>query len=230
MYETNWFSLSMAWFGSLWVIYFLLLIPSRMIKKKDGFGRLFIVYIYLYYLGSSVLPWVLFQMVLGEAYLFQSITSLLSGIYLALYIPFVFGLLYIIGLILPIPIAMMIHGGHNTNRVRKIIAGVSVPLIFFIFSIFFGALNPIASKTVRVPRTHDIIAAGNGPGFYIFKYVLEPHPRFYYWRKHGKLNGIDPELLSVRDRMQLYIAYQYTSSGQFNEFMHEFTTRTTRGR
>lgn len=115
-------------------------------EKEEGVPRVFMIWLLLCLLLFSPLRYILFQVLVASVFPFQSISAFLATFALALYIPIVFGILYAIGLGLPLLLILKITGDKETpSKARLFAAGILAPFIFFIFSMIYFKVLPYAA-------------------------------------------------------------------------------------
>ncbi|KAB2833748.1 MAG: hypothetical protein F9K48_07765 [Candidatus Brocadia sp.] len=155
--------------------------------KKKEFPRFLTVWLGICLLVFSPARYMVFQMAGGFSYPFQSFTALLCTSILVTYVPIVFGILYAIGVGLPLFVSLLIFAKDTAIKKWKLAMWALVlPILFCIGSFLFYKVLPLAAWSIRWVNPSDVIKATNGPTFYIYKYFAmmgTPHSMPSYFEK-----------------------------------------------
>ena len=105
----------------------------------------------------------------------QSFSAFLSIFLLAIYVPIVFGILYYIGIGLPmLSIMPILKNQERMTFWRGFAASFVLPIACIICSFLFFWALPLAGKSVWWLSVKDVIKATNGPPALIYKYFASP--------------------------------------------------------
>lgn len=126
----------------------------------------------------SPLRYALLQLVLAIAYGVQSGTAFLSALLLVLYVPIIFGLLYVVGVLLPWLLAGAFAGitlsRSPQSRGRLAVVFVALPFFYAAGYALFFLLLPCAAWTIKWLPGDNVLKATNGPARSFYQYVVEP--------------------------------------------------------
>lgn len=190
-FEPHLVSLVLSWIVTLPLIIAIFATLFQFFLKKEELPRILTVWFGICLLIFSPARYMVFQMAVGFAYPFQSISAILSTFILAVYVPIVFGILYAIGVGLPMLASVLVFAKDATVKKWKcVLWAVLLPLCLSVGSFFFYKALPLAAWTVHWVDARDVMRATHGPAFYIYKYfamIGTPHsmPR-YFERTPGK--------------------------------------------
>ncbi len=186
VFESSTFSLIISWIVCLPIILGIIAWFLGLFAKQEGVPWIFSAWLGICLLVFSPARYLLFQVVLASSYMVQSFGAFVSVFILAIYVPIVFGILYFIGIGLPVlPIMAMLKNKKRMTFGRGLAASIVLPIACIISSFLFYWALPFAGKTVGWLKVKDVIKATNGPPALIFKYFssqLTPTrmPRFFY--------------------------------------------------
>jgi len=124
----------------------------------------------------SPLRYIILQVIVASAYAVQSVGAFISIFPLALYVPIVFGILYLIGVGLPLYVTLRVAVGNlKTSQMAKgrlALASLTAPVVMLVgYTAFFWLLQ-FATLTVHWLRAEDVIGATNGPAYVSYHLVL----------------------------------------------------------
>lgn len=217
-FQSHTFSLVLAWMAAAPTIFS---VPVRIwvgLADAKGAQLAFSLWLVVCAIIFSPLRYMLFLIVLGTAYPFQSFTALLTVIPMMLFLPFVIIPLTLATLVLPLLVAMPILGQSSPPTAGRIwAAAAALPITCMLGSaIFFFAL-PYAAKPVHWLRGDDVIRATNGPGCFVFKYItcIGSNPRvpwFYSLTPQTPKDLVRCHVAGIfldSDDLQKFVAQQY---------------------
>lgn len=213
-FGSGWVAITLAWLvtgGSL--AYALTSLISFLVEKK-GMARPFKIWLVLCLAFLAPTRYIFFQLVLGESYMVQSWFGFFSSFLLAIYIPIIFGILYFIGLGLPLGVTLLVLGDEDRRGAGRYVGAVVVlPIICLISSWLFYVTLPYAAMTVRWLPAEPVIKATNGPAALVFDHVTAPlspltMPRYF------ELTPQDAKALR-----RCHVASLYLSSSQEARFV-----------
>jgi len=174
-FGSGWIALTLAWLavvGSL--LYALGSLVAFLFEKKD-MARPFKLWLVLCLAFLAPTRYVFFQFVLGESYMVQSWFGFFSSFLLGLYVPIVFGILYLIAFGLPLGVTLLVLGDEDRRDAGRYIGAVVVlPIICLVSTWLFHLALPYAAKTVRWLPAEPVIKATNGPAAVVFDYIAAP--------------------------------------------------------
>ncbi len=175
VFESNTLSLILSWIFCLPIIIGIIAWILGLFAKQEGVPWIFSAWLGVCLLIFSPARYLLFQVALVSSYMVQSFGAFISVCLLVFYIPIVFGILYFIGIGLPMLPAMAILK-HNERLTfgRGLAASVVLPIACIVCSFLFYWALPIAGKTVGWLRVKDVMKATNGPPAVIYKYFTSP--------------------------------------------------------
>jgi hypothetical protein len=143
-------------------------------EKTEGISRIFMAWLFICLLLFSPARYLILQIFVATAYPFQSLHALFTIIILAFYIPIVFGILYAIGIGLPLISLVLIAGKDATSKIRLWLLSFAAPIIFLVGSFLFFLILPYAAYSTHWLSTKDVIRATNGPPEYFYRYAMLP--------------------------------------------------------
>jgi hypothetical protein len=150
---------------------------------------------------------------MATAFPFQSVAALLSTFLLAIYIPIVFAILLAIGIGAPLFLVALIAGMKEPFSIRRLIlAGITCPVILWVFSTIFYNVLPFAAYSTHWLGPKEIIRTTNGPSYYFYSFVVE---QFTPLQFPGFVNGIKLENMTTKERFRAHIAAVYCGKKQF---------------
>ncbi len=187
--------------------------------KFDGLPRLFSIWVALCLIFSGPFLYTLLQITVGLSYPVQSIWSLLSTLLLSFYIPIVFGLLFAVGLGLPLLVVLVIAGGSRPFRTwRLTTAAIAAPLVIFLSSHVYFLVLPYFAYSTHWLKAADLIAATNGPSEYFYEYVLEPILPLAEREIGGTSGRIT---LTSKERLRMHVCHTYLSKEKFRFYLRK---------
>ncbi len=168
-FASGWLSLILAWILAIPVI--LGVIAEGLIllfeRTSEAIPRWFVVWMALCILILSPFRYTVLQLIVASAYSVQSGRAFFSLFLLALYVPIVFGLLYFIGIGLPLLLTLRIAFGSlskpKATTGRLIFGGLIAPLNALGGYLAFFWVLPFAAFTIHWLNLYDVIGATNGP-------------------------------------------------------------------
>jgi hypothetical protein len=174
-------------------------------KPKEGVPWVWSAWYVLCILVVSPLRYIMLQFVLAGAYGVQSGAAFVSGILCAFYVPIVFGLLWAVGMGLPLLASVggaLILSRKDKERVWP--AAVLLPFFCAAGHALFFLLLPYAAWTIRWLPDDDVIRATNGPATLFYRFVVEPDiPRFGpTLQAHGD---------SAKERLRWHVSHVYVA-------------------
>lgn len=185
---------------------------SMLFEKQEGVPRIFIVWLLICLLLFSPVRYILLQLFIAIAFPFQSIAGFLSTILLALYIPVVFGILYVIGLGIPLLLTLLIAGKKESpSKGRLFLAGIATPIVFLVFSTIYYNILPYAAYSTHWLGPKEVIRTTNGPSYYFYLYAVEPFTPLLF---SDFTNDIGLENMSAKERFRAHLAAVYCGNKQ----------------
>jgi hypothetical protein len=186
-------------------------------KLDDQIPRWFVFWIMLCVFILSPLRYMILQVIMATAYPVQSLSAFLSVFLLALYVPIVFGLLYFVGVGLPLLAMLRVAFGSLTTpiatRPRPAFGSVLAPFAMGLG--YFGFFWPLQYGAYSVHWLHssDVIGATNGPAEVTYaaalKYLMLLPVRGYY-------NAVTQ---TDRDTLRNHVASYYLGRGAEARYM-----------
>jgi hypothetical protein len=175
VFESSTLSLILSWVFCLPIIFSIVTLILGLFAKQEGIPWVFSAWLGVCLLIFSPARYLLFQVALASSYMVQSFGSFISVFLLAIYIPIVFGILYSIGIGLPLlPVMAILKNQERITFGRGLAASVVLPISCIICSILFYWALPIAGNTVGWLKVKDVMKATNGPPALIYKYFTSP--------------------------------------------------------
>ncbi len=186
-YDSSALSQFLAWFFCIpSFMYFLVVAGNFFITNQRGLSRLLLIWIGICILLFSPLRYISFQILVAQTYPVQSFSAFFNSIILALYVPFIFGLLYTIGFAPALVSALAICSrSENVSLVRGSLLALVFPFACGLGTYLFFTALPSAAWTLRWLGEKDLIKATNGPPAFAFRYLVKPFglisvPGFYH--------------------------------------------------
>ncbi len=175
--------------------------PSRVTVK--------ILYAWMLLCALALTParYMIFQMMLGASYPWQSLRAFFSTFFLAIYVPIVFGFLCLVAFGIPILAAILIAGSMDEPRLSRLfVAAVVFPVACVATSwVYYDFALPLGARTLHWLHPADVMRAGNGPAYVTFKYLALPYTPMMFPIPAEQLSGSDFDL------MRLHVASVYLS-------------------
>ncbi len=180
--------------------------------KQEGVSRWLTYWIALCFLVLSPLRYLFFLLVVGVVFPFQSARAFFSLFGTGILGPFAFGLLYGVGVLLPLLLLYWIAGvGAEGRSMRNsVAAALLAPFVVLIGHLVFLCLAPLAAWTTSDLRADDLIRATNGPAYYIFCTVPSmdwPLPKYLH------------APYTTRDCMRAHVVLIYLNKSDYAAFV-----------
>lgn len=176
VFESSTFSLILSWIFGLPIILGIIAWILGIFSKQEGVPWAFSAWLGICLLVFSPARYLLFQVALASSYTVQSFGAFVSVFLLAIYVPIVFGILYFIGIGLPmLPTMAILKGQERMTFGRGLAASIVLPIACIISSFLFYWALPFAGKTVGWLKVKDVMKATNGPPALIYKYFSSPY-------------------------------------------------------
>jgi hypothetical protein len=171
IFESGIISSILAWLSAIPLMFAAIALVFTSFVKHEGIPLWLSFWFAICLLIFSPVRYLLFLVVAADCYAVQSWGAFFSCFVLALYVPVVFGILYLIGVGLPIYSLGRILGKTSQLTVgRGILASVVFPLVCIVSSFIFYSTLPYAGWTVHWLKAKDVIRATNGPAAIVFRY------------------------------------------------------------
>jgi len=172
-FESSSVSGILSWVFAIPVAIYLIAFGLRsLLERTEGMPAMYIAWLFLCIVVLSPFRYILFQVVAGVAFPFQSFVALLDTLPLVLYVPIVLGVLYAIGLVLPVFLITAIASTrYQVKRTRLLLSSLLAPLVVYLGTLLFFLALPLGSWTVHWLKAEEIIPATNGPAFLTYQYV-----------------------------------------------------------
>ncbi len=220
-FQSHTVSLILSWIFSIPMTIGLIVgLIFLLFTKEEDLSRPFLIWIAICVILCSPFRYMVFQIILAESYGVQSAYAFFTLLALTAYIPIVFGVLYGIGLGLPILGIAAIAGffRNTTSKTRLLLASIAAPFLLFIGSFLFFLILPYAAYSVHWLRAEDVIRATNGPAEYYYKYVA-------HWETQRSLQqyGQDTGLgnLTSKEQLRIHVATTYLGRKQLAYYVYE---------
>ncbi len=204
----------LTWIFSIPIIFGMLAFAVTVLfEKQEGVPRIYTLWLIVCLILFSPLRYILLQLLVATAFPFQSFAGFISTFLLAIYIPIVFGLLYAVGLGLPLLLTVLIVGKKDPpSKGRLFLSGVVAPLIFLVFSIIYYNLLPYTAYSTHWIGPKELIRSTNGPSYYFYKYAVE---QFTPLQFPGFTHDIGFENLDTKERFRAHVAAVYCGNKQY---------------
>jgi len=175
VFESSTLSLILSWIFCIPMMSGIIAFILGLFWKQEGVPWLFSAWLGICLLLFSPARYLIFQVALGTSYTVQSLRAFISVFPLALYVPIIFGILYLIGVGLPmLPTIAILKNQERITIMRGLAASIVLPVSCIICSYLFYWALPIAGKTVSWLNVNDVIKATNGPPAIIYRYFSSP--------------------------------------------------------
>jgi len=195
------------------LIYILSIAITFLFEKQEGFPRIYTIWLLICILLFSPLRYILLQLLMAEAYPFQSWVGFFTTFILAIYIPIIFGILYFIGLGLPLLFIVLIAGTKAPySKIRVFLSSIAAPVILFIFSFIYYSILPFAAKSTHWLGSYEIIRTTNGPSQYFYHYVVEQFTPLQFSRLTHDI-GFDK--MTTKELLRSHLAAVYCGNKQY---------------
>ena len=210
----------LTWISSIGLIVAIILFPvSMLFEKQEGIPRIFTIWLLICILLFSPFRYILLQLFIAIAFPFQSISGFFSFFLLALYIPIIFGILYAIGLGIPLLATFLIAGKKEPlSKIRLFLAGIAAPIVFLVFSAIYYNILPYAAYSTHWLGTKEVIRSTNGPSYYFYRYAVE---QFTPLQFPGFTKDIGMENMSTKERYRAHVAIVYCGNKQYWYYIYK---------
>ena len=171
VFESSTFSLVLSWLFCIPIIIAIVTWLFSLFTKHEGIPRAFSIWLGVCILLFSPARYLIFQVAVSTCYAVQSFGAFISVFLLALYVPIVFGILYFIGIGLPmLPTMAILKDNEPFTFGRGLAASIVLPIACIVCTFLFYLVLPFAGKTVGWLKVKDVMKATNGPPTLIYKY------------------------------------------------------------
>lgn len=218
VFDSSIVSSILSWLSCVPLLAWILAWSFTVFAKHDGIPRAFSIWLSICLIVFSPIRYLLFLGAASTCYMFQSFHAFSTIFVLALYVPIVFGLLYLIGIGLPmLSIVTFLGTSERLTFGRGLAASVVLPVACLIGSFLFHLALPYAGWTVHWLRARDVIRATNGPPALVYRYVASigtpTHvPRFF-----------DRTPQAPQDLLRCHVAGVYLGDREFSYFVaHQY--------
>lgn len=218
VFESSTFSLILSWIVCLPIMFGIIAWILGLFAKQEGVPWIFSAWLGVCLLVFSPARYLLFQVALASSYMVQSFGAFISVFLLAIYVPIVFGILYFIGIGLPmLPTMAILKDQDRMSFGRGLAASIVLPIACIISSLLFYWALPLAGKTVGWLKVKDVMKATNGPPALIYKYFSAPYtptilPGFFEDTPHQDI-----------DLLRCHVAAVYVSDRKLGYFVkHQY--------
>ena len=219
-FESSTISTVLAWLFSSSTILPIVLSPLVLFADDaiPPLRRIFYFWQFICLFVLSPYRYVIFQFALAESFPFQSWSALAGAILAAVYVPIVFGILYIVTFGIPLIGTVLIEGRRGGSRKRLAMAALAAPLLSLAAWMPFARLLPFAGMAVYLLDPADLVRATNGPAYYVFEYLASPLTPMTYPFRGEEVAGFR---FSHRDLVRLHVAAVYMSAESQGWFIRE---------
>jgi hypothetical protein len=213
-------SLVLAWACALpFLIYTVSTAGALLISKTPGVPKWFLIWTGICIVALSPFRYIILQFLFGAAFPVQSWRALLSSMGLVVYVPIVFGILFAIGLVLPLIITLWVGLGNldspRTSGFRLLAGFIVAPVASSLaYVLFFWALQYAAISTHWL-RADDVIGSTNGPAQVVYGLGLG---RVLPLPVSGLLTSVTR---TDRDMLRNHVATYYLGRREFDRYVHE---------
>ena len=171
VFESGIISSILAWLSALPLMVAAVAWVFTSFAKHEGIPRWFSIWLAICLFIFSPARYLLFLIVAADCYAVQSWGAFFSVFLLALYVPIVFGILFFIGVGLPMYSLVPIFGKSSQFTVaRGLLASIVLPVVCIVSSFIFYWALPYAGWTVHWLKAKDVIRATNGPTAIVYRY------------------------------------------------------------
>jgi hypothetical protein len=201
-------SLCLSWFFCIPVLLAMLGFTLALFAKHEGVPRPFSIWVGLCFLVFSPIRYLLFLMVAGTCYPWQSVTAFFSVLWWGRigWLTFIFWILFAISFQIPLLLTFLSLGvkTERPTKLRYAISTLLAPIIALVGSLVFGVVHPFAALATHGLPARDVIRATNGPAYYVFGWTVSAWsvalPRYVHQT---------PE--RTQDYLRVHVAYVYLS-------------------
>ena len=175
VFESSMISLILSWIFCVPIIISIIGFILQLFSKREGIPWLFSAWLGLCLLLFSPARYLIFQVAVGTSFMVQSFGAFISVFILAIYVPIIFGILYFIGIGLPmLSITLILKNQKRMTFVRGLAASVVLLITCIVCSFIFYRALPLAGMSTGWLSVKDVIKATNGPPALIYKYFASP--------------------------------------------------------
>ena len=201
-FASSTFSTVLSWFfGVFLILWGSFSALSLIFAKLEGIPWLLSAWGGLCLVTLGPFRYLLFLLVAGCSYPWQSVNAFASTFLLALYIPILYGFLVLLGLAWPTIGVYWVAIKCPKNWMRYVFALFAPPILAFLGSILFSIVLPLTAFTTHWLDARDVIGATNGPAYYIFSWCPPQAEPDYLYRTAG----------TTQDYLRCHVAYVYLS-------------------
>jgi hypothetical protein len=200
-FASNTLSMVLAWIFATPVILTVIAGGVEMLFSRvdEAVPRWFVVWMTLCILVLSPFRYIVLQLIVGSSYAVQSVGAFFSLLALGAYVPIVFGLLYFIGVGLPLVLTLRVAFGSLKNpkatKGRLVVGSVIAPLNAVGGYLAFFWLLQYAAFTVHWLQADDVIGATNGPAAVVYSLVLKHFTPLPVKGYYTEVSNTDREML-----------------------------------
>jgi hypothetical protein len=164
-------SLILSWIFAIPMLAGAIGVVFSVFKKHEDVPWLFSAWMGLCFLIFGPIRYLFFLVTMASSYIFQGWLAFLTVFATGLFVtgPLAFGLLYAVGVGLPLLSVLWILGcKREPTRLRFCVSAIAAPIIALLSSILFSLILPfLAIVTHGLPADY-VIRATNGPAYYVF--------------------------------------------------------------
>jgi len=207
-FESSTLSLILSWVFSIPILIGLLGYGgSLLLEKQENVSWFYTVWFMVCILLFSPLRYMMWQIIAAICYSFSGVGAFFSALVLTLYVPIVFGLLYIIGIGIPIMLIIWIALGfkEEISKARLWLSALLLPIVLQLGTFLFFLALPLGASTIHWIKMEDVIRASNGPAYVTFKYVVK------WWMPIQIPKYADMVAKSDKDQLRAHMALIYLS-------------------
>lgn len=218
VFESNMISQMLSWIICLPIIIGIIRFTLGLFAKQDNIPWGFSAWLGICLLVFSPARYLLFLVALASSYTVQSFSAFLSTFLLAIYFPFIFGILFFIGISLPmLPVMAILKDEERITFGRGLAASIVLPIACITSCFIFYWALPLAGKTVGWLSVKDVMKATNGPPALIYKYYTSPFAPTFLPSIFDQTPQQDIDLL------RCHVAAVYVSDKKFGYFVkHQY--------
>jgi hypothetical protein len=219
IFESGIISSILAWLSALPLMLCAVTFVFTSFAKHEGIPRWFSIWLAICLFIFSPARYLLFLIVAADCYAVQSWGAFFSLLPLSLYVPIVFAILALIGVVLPMySLVPILDKAPVFTVARGLLASVVLPVVCIVCSFIFYWALPYAAWTVHWRlETEDVIRATNGPTAIVYRYFSSIGtpiilPRFYDQTPQQPLDELRCHAATVflRDSRKAYfVKHQY---------------------
>lgn len=218
VFDSNIVSTVLSWLLCIPILVGILEWLFKVFDKHEGIPRAFSIWLSICLIVFSPIRYLLFLVAAATCYMCQSFHAFFTVFVLAAYVPIIFGLLYFLGVGLPMLSMVPILGkSERLTFGRGLAASVALPVICLVGSLLFDLALPYAGWTLHWLRARDVIRATNGPAAIVYRYVASVGtptslPRFF-----------DRTPQTPKDLLRCHVAGTYLGDNELGYFVaHQY--------